>query len=382
LALYLDRLTQLRFPRSSKRPQTAVPRNHFLYAAAILVPIWAAYSLENYSPGAARSSFGILLLALSLPFWLLGRWVEGRERAYRMPLYLVGYGTAVIGTFLVIENQPLLIGALLFDAFLGLLSARFFKRSSWLYVAVVTLPIAWLLTLDEGGVAGDRFGWGLLGLSQLFIIVAWWLSRPGSAEKFRQVSSFGMPFLIGAFWLISLSVPLTTQNRLGIQVGYVGAAFLLTQTAVWLRQPILSAVAAGLLTIPYWLTVTDIGIERVDYGLAWWPFIIVYLLLGYGLDKFVGLKQPASTSPGDDALGVLKPFPWYSPGRWFEVAIGRALHWWALAFYGLAFSLAGLTVLLSSGDSDRSTIALLLTAVIFGWASSRTAGTFPARPGR
>jgi hypothetical protein len=373
LAVFSDRLAQLRWIYLSGLPRTSTPRSRFLYPAAVLVPVWGVYLLDYFSPGATRSTFGILLLSFSLPYLLLGRWVEWRPRAFTPPLYLVVLLTAVIGTFLVSQNQQILIGALLFNALLGLLTARFFAQPAWLFVTVAALPTAWLLTLDEWGVPPNRFGWGLLALSQVYLIIVWSLSRWNRSEKERlvqQLTANAVPFLVGVFGLLFIAVPMSSQDRLGIQIGYSAAVFLFVQLAVWLRQPILSAVAAALVTVPYWVTVSNMGLEPLNYGLALWPLITLYLLLGYALDKFVGSKSPISGESTDDPFGVLEPFPWNAPDKWADAAIGQLLYWWALPFYALALGGAALAVLLSLADPARLTITLLLAAVTFGWSTA------------
>lgn len=280
--------------------------------------------------------------------------------------------TAVIGTFLVGGSQPILIGALLFNAFLGILSARFFEQPRWLFVTVAAVPIAWLLTLDEWNFPGDRFGWGLLALGQVYLVVVWALCRWKRSEKERstqQLTANALPFLVGVFGLLVVAVPMSSQDRLGVQIGYSAAVFLLVQMAVWLKQPILSAVAAVLFTIPYWVTVSSLGLEGANYGLTLWPLIFGYWLLAYHLDVFAGLRPPLSDGDTDDDFSPWRPFPWHSPNLWGFAAAGRLLHWWALPFYALALGGAVLAVLLSVTDPAQLTITLLLAAVIFGWST-------------
>ncbi len=372
LAVFSDQLTQLRSDRLLELPEPSTPRNRFLYPAAFLIPAWGAYLLDYFAPGSTESTYGVLMLAFSLPFLLLGRWVEGRVSSYGRPLYIVAFGTAVLGTALTIPNQPILIGALLFDAFLGIISARLFKQPLWLYATVATIPAAVVLTLNEWAIPENRYGWGLLGVSQGFLIISWWLSSFNRSEKERlvqKIAPMAQPFLLGVFWLLFLAIPLSSQDRIGVQLGYSFATFIFIQLAVWLVQPVLSAVAAGLLTVPYFVTIANIGLEPVDYGPALWPLIVVYLLVGYGLDKFVGMKPPALDEKGEDEFGVWRPFPWQSPEWWPYAALGRLLHWWAFPFYGIALGGAVFSAILSLTDPARLTISLVMTAAVFGWAT-------------
>jgi hypothetical protein len=226
--------------------------------------------------------------------------------------------------------------------------------------------------MNEWAIPSNRFGWGLLGVAQGYLIISWWLSNRNRTKKdklIQKIAPAAQPFLLGVFWLLFLAVPLSSQDRIGVQLGCCAAAFLFVQLAVWLRQPVLSAVSAGLLTVPYIVTIANIGLSSMDYGLALWPLIAVYLLVGYLLDKYAGVKPPQANEKEEDEFRVLQPFPWGAPEWWPYVTLGRLLHWWAFPFYTIAISGVAVAVLFGLVDPARLTTSLLLAAAVFGWAT-------------
>ena len=117
----------------------------FLYPAVVALPVWAVYLLNHFAPTAPYETYGLLLLALTLPLLGAGRWLRRFDAADGLPLYLGAYGVAIVGTLLVAHVQPLLALALTFDALLCVLSAWLFREPVWGYPAAA-LGAAALLT--------------------------------------------------------------------------------------------------------------------------------------------------------------------------------------------------------------------------------------------
>ncbi|MCI0727489.1 MAG: hypothetical protein L0332_12310, partial [Chloroflexi bacterium] len=361
------------------RPPTARVRGRFLYPAAALVPVWTVYLLARFAPTAPQTTYGLMLLAFTLPMLFLGRWLERRERAYGLPLYLIAYGTAIAGTMLVAHDRPALIGALLFDAVVAFISTWTFREPLWLYPATAALPAALLLALAEANVPASRHGWALIALGGLYQGVAWVFRRGLSASAVGlanrmlalpgrvEMARYGTPFLVAAFALVAMGLPPSGQDRLGAQVGYGAAALLYAVSAAWLRQPILLTPAAGLAVGPYWLVVLDLGIGRADYGLALWPGIGAALLVAYVLDR----QPPGGSSDSNRQPPGGSPFPWYNPVQWLQATAERLLNWWALPFYAVAFGGAAVSALLSPAIPPRLPTVLLLAAAIYGLAALR-----------
>jgi hypothetical protein len=335
-------------------------RGIFLYPAAALVPIWVLYLLAYLSPHSPRTTYGLLLLGFSLPALFLGRWLAQKERTYALPLYLLAYGTAVAGTLVVAHDRPVLIGALLFDTLLAGVSAWTFRSPWWIYPGAATLPVALTLALAEWNVAEKRYGWPLIALAGVYLLIGWLLRNPPARlERWREeLCRYAPPLVVASLVLALAGLVPSSLDRVGALVGYAMAAVLYTLAAVGLQWPVLLFPATGLAAVSYWMAVLELRVPPADYGLALWPGIVALLLLAYGLDLRWGLSSepPGEERPPLSRTGALVQ-------KW-----GR---WWALPLYVAGYVGAYTSAVLSLDDSGRLTLTLLGAAAVYGLATYR-----------
>ncbi len=374
----------------------AAPRARFLYPAALLIPLWAVYLLARYVPDAPQTTYGWLVLGFTLPMLVAGVWLAEREKVFRIPFYAAAYLSMLVGTALLAHDRPALIGALLFDVLVALVSAWQFRESLWLYLVCAELPAALLLASLEIGIPVDRQGWVAIAIAGVYLLAARLLGRnltglsrspikPGDAQKTTTEAGLSIkkdlsgldfisPLLVTAFALTAIGLPLSSRDRVGALVGYGAAAVIYALTSVWLRQPLLLAPAIGLAAVPYWVGVLELGVAQREYGLSVWPFIAIVLLLAYGIDYLSrpGGEPPPQPSPISTTemggSGGGQGFPWYSPERWLSALWDRINGWWALYFYAAAYLGAAASVALSLAYPDRQPIALALAAIVFSLA--------------
>ncbi len=332
-----------------RRDVPSLMRTRFLYPAAVLVPVWAVYLMARLAPLARQEHFGMMLLALAPVGLAIGRLLRRVQTPDELPISLVGYGCAVMGTMLVAQDRPLLAAALLFDAGLCVISAWVSRQPLWVYPATALVPVSLLLVLSEAGVDPNRRGWILLALAAGYLGLAWILRR------FR-LKSYATPVLAGAFALVALGLPPSSHDQVGAFWGYGAAALLYALSAFWLRQPLLLSLSAALCTVPWGVALVRSPLAAIDYGLALWPGIIVSLVLAHWMDS---------------RLGSCQGFPWGEPDSWTEAMGQRLLNWWALPWYVLGYGATLTSVVFSLQDAPRLTLTLTLSAVAYALAARR-----------
>lgn len=345
-----------------------------LYPAAALVPVWAVYLLARFAPTAPETTYGWLLLGFTLPMLALGRWLAGRQRPYGLPLYLTAYGTAIMGTMLMLPDRPALIIALLFDTVVAAISTWTFREPLWTYPAAATLPTALVLSLAEWGVDLSRRGWGLIALGGAYLLAAWILRTSSKRRGRAGLSRYATPIVVTGLLLIALGLPPSSQDRLGAMVGYGAAALLYTLVAIWLQQPLLLSAATGLALVPYGVGIRELEIASVNYGLALWPGIIAALLIAHGLDWRWGVLQEGGGERPRSiraATAPLPPFRRAEPAGWPRALGARLTRWWALPLYTAAYAGAAVSAILSLQDPARLAWTLLWAAIVYGLAAYR-----------
>lgn len=339
----------------------ATPANaRFLYPAAFLAPVWAVYLLLYAVPAAQPTTVGLLLLTFTLPLLGIGRQVARREPAYRWPLYLAAYSTAVGATMLVaaVDDRPILISVLLFDTALAVLSVWLFREPTWWYSATLTLPSAAVLFLQQVGVPAERHGWALVALGGLYLWGAQQLRR-------RDLRRYETPLIAMMFVLVVLGLPASSLDWAGALVGYGLAAAVYATAAVWLRQPIVLSLAVALAFVTYWAAARLLGMAWSDGGLAAWPGIALALWLALRLDNHWGIEPTA------DALKLSSSFPWYQPWRWPAAVWERWSRWWAFSLYGMAYGMVPLSALWAIATDWQWLLVLLAGTVVFAWTTLR-----------
>ncbi|MBX3058480.1 MAG: hypothetical protein KF770_18610 [Anaerolineae bacterium] len=317
------------------RDKTEPPSERFLYPLLFLLPLWAVYGLVWLWPGWTLTAVGLLLLAFSLPLLMVGRWLSWRIPGYRLPFYIMAYGTAVVGTLLVAGDRPVLIGALLFDTGLAVLSVWLFREPRWWYPGTVTFPLAGAFLLSELGVYQDyAAGWLFISLSGFYLVLAWLLVR-------RSLAVYAPPLLVMLFVWSIIGLVLSDETRMGQFVGYGLAAGIWAATAVWQRWPVVHHLAVALTAVSYLAALDLLGVREVALGLALWPGILAALALARWLDAHWGTEPDLAETEKMGRLRTLATL-WQSSGPL------PFLQWWGWSLYVAALvgavASAGLTI--------------------------------------
>lgn len=316
------------------RDKTKPPSERFLYPLLFLLPLWAAYLLVWVWPAATVTAVGLLTLAFSLPLLAAGRWLSGRIPGYRLPFYIMAYCTAVVGTLLVAGDRPVLIGALLFDTALAVLSVWLFREPRWWYPSAVTFPLAGAFLLAELGIYNEfAYGWLFIGLSGLYLALAGLLTRRGLAV-------YTPPLLVMLFVWSIIGLVLSDETRPGMFVGYGLAACIWAATAVWQRWPMVYHVAVAFTAVSYLAALDLLGVRNEYVGLALWPGILAALALARWLDAHWGTEPDLAETEKMGRLRTLATL-WQSSGPL------PFLQWWGWSLYVAALlgvvASAGLT---------------------------------------
>jgi hypothetical protein len=349
-----------------RQGRTGLAAARFIYPAVLLATVWAIYLLAWLGPWLPHAHFGLLLLALSLPFFASAHWWLRRvDPADALPTYLASYGSALVGTLLLSYDRPLLAGALLFDAGLALLSARLLREPLWVYPAAALPPAALLMALAEFGFDLHRRGWWLIGLGAVYLAQSWALRRPAPPappghpprERGAQGKSYATPLMAAAYAVVALGLAIASYEQTAALWAYSAATLIYAVSAAWLRQPLLLTPAVALAAVPYGIVLDRAAwIAPTDHGLALWPGIVVALAAAHLLDRY---------------LGAPRDFAWGRPGRWLPETARRLAEWWGLPLYVWVYVAALVGVGLSSAHPDRLALALLLTATAYGLAVVR-----------
>lgn len=327
----------------------------FFYPALGLIPLWSVYWLDYLSPSASHENFGVLILAFGALGLVAGIGLERFtprvefKRAYGLPAYLTGYVSIIAGTMLVAHLPKILALALLYDAILMLASARIFRSSLWLYPATTFPAISLLIALHEANIPAERQGWWLIGLSIIYLLIAWVLRRV-------QLNSYGSVFIVMGVALTALSLPPSSLDQTGAIWGYGAAALVYAVSAFWLKQPLLLTPASALIVVPYASLLQRSTIPSDYYGLSLFPGALLALIFGWLLDRH---------------FGAWKDFAWDKPSTWLTELAKRFLGWWALPLYILGLGLASAAPFFADSRSGLIALNFILLASFYGWAVYR-----------
>lgn len=348
------RQDHLKLPADSKRSKV-VWRTKFVYPLVGLMPIWVVYLATWLVPSMRIEQYGLLLVLFSPLGLIFGQWLRRQARdhqaapIYALPAYLVTYITLTIGSLLVIHEPALLALVILYASLMMIVSAWLFKQPGWLYLASILTPLSLALALQETNWPLNRFGWWLIGLASIYLILAWSLKRV-------QLHRYSQPPLEVGLILTMISLGPSSLDQTGALWGYAGATLLYTITAFWLRLPPFLFVACGLVWIPYVIFLQKTSLATDYYGLALFPASILALGIGTWLDWHFGSS---------------KFFPWSKPEQWVKAIMVRLLEWWALPLYILGLSLAIVAPIFCGFQSSLIAMAFVLQMAIFGWATVR-----------
>ncbi|MCB0208662.1 MAG: hypothetical protein KDJ52_05015 [Anaerolineae bacterium] len=351
---FAARQDHLKLPIGASR-STIIWRTKFIYPIAGLVPIWSIYITAWLLPSASLELYGLLLIVFGPLGLIAGRWLRHQARyeqaalAYAFPAYWVTYTTLVIGTLLVIGEPALLALVILFDAMMMIVSARLFKHPVWLYIATILTTLSLYLALQESSWSFNRFGWWLIGLASIYLMLAWCLKR-------IRLDRYSRPLLQMGLVLTLVSLIPSSLDETGAMWGYGGAALLYTIAAFWLRQPPFLSLACGFSVVPYVVLLHNSPLTADYYGLALFPPAVLALIAGNWLDR---------------KFGSIQSFPWSKPEQWLSAIFLRIRTWWALPVYGLGLGLTTVAPFYCEFRSGVMAITFIAQMVIFGWALYR-----------
>ncbi len=321
----------------------------FLYPSFGLTFFWCVYLLTWLFPHVRLEHYGLLFLFLA-PWGIgAGRWLQRQVRDlgsvttevdYAMPAYWISYGAVIFGTMFVLHINALFILALLFDTGILITSAWLFQNPLWLYLAVVLVPGALLLALNETTIATSRYGWWLIALSADYLALTWALRRANLAR-------YSHSLLIASFLLMALGLPPSNLDQNGALVGYSSVVLLCVITAFWLKQVVLLYPACALSLVPYAIILEKSALPPDYYGLAIFPFAIAALGAGVWFDPQISVWQKIQSSipnPQNPQSQIPNPL------------------------YLLGFGLTLVAPLFTAGRSGLTAFNFLLQMPIFGWA--------------
>ncbi|MFZ6031253.1 MAG: hypothetical protein ACOYYS_26385 [Chloroflexota bacterium] len=322
----------------------------FLYVVALILPLWASAITGTYFPFAGVRHYAVLLLAFSLPALGIGRWLATRQPNYRKPFYWLAYLILLPGTLLAVTDAWLLVGAFLLCTLVGGLSAWLFRRPLWVYPSMLTLTLAWSITLWQWQVSGSQGGWGMVALAACFLLAGRAIHQIAAMRQNDGLRQYATPLVVGGLALGTLSLWPSGADSLGVLFAYAGVAMLYAFCAFWLRKAVFLAPAVFLAGIAY-LALLDLW-RPPDYGLALWPWIVATLAAAIGLDR---------------AYAGGQRFPWNEPMRWPEVLGEYIWKWWAFPFYTAAFTAAALSSRLTESHA-LAALNWLLAGAVYGLA--------------
>jgi hypothetical protein len=266
-------------------PLERAVRTAFLFAAAYGFPFWLAQLLTYLAvPLAWRG----LALALAAPVYIgLGFFLSRARREYAWPLYTAGYVLTVVGVMFALGGDLLLAAVLALDVGVYVLSAVIFRRSAWLYLANLLVPVVGLLVLRH--LPLPQIGWAagcLLGLAFLYSFLGRFMER---WQAQRQKSGAGpllgpdlpaMPFYGPGYLLSAIALVVATFDQQATLIIYPGAVSLYAISAWVFGRVIFLYPAAWLIAVPYYVALTLTPLPRPWLGLGWLPLIIGSIVLG------------------------------------------------------------------------------------------------------
>lgn len=334
---FVSALWRQRETAASRTAQTA-----FLFFAAYAFPIWLAQLLRfNMVPLAWRGT----ALALVAPLYIACGLAAGRSRAeYTWPLYSAGYALTAIGAAVTYQDLELAIYVLVLDAVVFAASAVIFRRSFWLYLSTVLLPVIVLLVLTFHNLLVSRW------LASALMLVAWvylgagrWLDWRSAILKDRHdsLSPWSIPFYVPGYGVSALALAVASGER-SLAIAIYSAAVGLYALSAWsFREPLFLYPGAWLAAVPYFLVATSPPMATHWYGLAWLPLIVLYIVVGHRISR---RQQDAATG----LQGLV-------------TALARPEMPFLLLAYGLSISM----IALSFGSRMALTLAFIAGSVVY-----------------
>jgi hypothetical protein len=351
-AVWLDRA----FPHEKK---SANP--HFWYAFLTCVPLFLVYLRLWSNPAETHFNLAILVLACAFPYLLLGRLISRYETKYPTPFYQWAYVTAAVATFLVIDHYGYLATFLLFNTALTTFSVWFFRQPRWWYTATILLPLALMSWGEYANIYVDYVGLLILAAASLYLALAFAIHKWVSQE-------YGQPLLLMMYPVAIWGLVLASTSPFSTAVGFTIAALLYGSSAVWLKQPPIFHVAAGLLAWAYVGLWQYLEFAPQNWAIGLWPGILLALALMTVCDVVLGVK------PADDGSTHLGRFPWSNRPEWPAALLERFGRWWGMGLGAvmLVGVLASSHLLITPALPftilyGGNVLALTLGAVLFGW---------------
>lgn len=317
----------------------------FLFFVAYALPILLVQILAyNDYPLAWR---GLWLAIAALIYIGIGLLVGKAKPRTLLPLvptwalYSAGYALTAVGVIFAWGNEQLETYVLTLNVILYTASAYIFRKAFWLYLSTVLTPIIALLILHQiDRLESAWVAWTFILLAYLYLGIGQLFDRNKKSIS-SDIHPFAMPFYVPGFVLSVIALALASgEKTLAIQI--YSAGVILYALAGWLlRQTLFIYPAAWLAAVPYYLVITLTPLETHWYGLAWLPFIVIYIAIG----RIFFHKEPFP-HPGAGALI-----------QWIKHP--------AIPFYLLAYVLSAGMIWLSYTDPLALTLGLSAGMVLY-----------------
>jgi len=204
-------------------------------------------------------------------------------------LYSAGYILTAIGAMISFGDERLAIYVLALNAVVYAVSAYIFQQAFWLYLSNILAPIIVLLILhDTENLVSTNVAWIFTGFAFAYLAIGQVFDRYKKAEGKTIINPFAVPFYIPGFMLSAIALALSSSNKMLALQSY-SVAVIFYALCGWLFQESLFLYPASwLAAVPYYLTITLTSLETRWYGLAWLPFILLYI----GIGRFIFHKRP------------------------------------------------------------------------------------------
>ncbi|HEX2517272.1 MAG TPA: hypothetical protein VH257_21395, partial [Chloroflexota bacterium] len=271
--------------RGDRAPALPAARALFLYLACWLFPAWLLLAMGLWRPAPAVALYGLALTLLAPLYVGLGR----RRAEYRAPWYLSGYALSGMGPLVALGDPLLGPVTLAVSVALYAVSAAVSRRSAWVTLVALLLPVLLWQTLDGLAAFERGYGLGLVLLGLLYVVAGAVLQHPGRlslprlARQVRwpiegDVSPFALPFFVTAYALSALGLArVANQDRGLVVAGFLAGAALYGGSAWLFRQRLFAYPVAACLSVVYVVgaTLTPLDPGRVGLGLL--PGVVALL---------------------------------------------------------------------------------------------------------
>jgi hypothetical protein len=294
----------------------------FLYAIAVLIPIWTA--LAWWGSVLVLQWLGAALAGISLAFIGIGQLLRRRDAAYRFPFHLLTYPVGAAAIVLAFFDSTALISTLFLDTAALVVLAWIYLRSEeiWLAAPLFLWPVS--LILRSTLLIPQAYSIVYILLSGLgYLSIGVFLQRRESHNADRPVLIVGYVASV-----LALGIALWPHFDPGApSASWIGVVIPLLATAIYIFSthavhPWFAWAAALALPLGFWQGMVAAQIPAAYDPVGWLILGIFYLLLGW-------LVQGPSKKAGRSGLSA---FRWpIAAGAGAIAMLGLALISWPTA---------------------------------------------------